>query len=384
MRVGVILTLLVAMGLTLRVTAASGQDPRGDRGRREEGRDRDGRFGGPGGYSERFESFLRGLDANGDGVISPQEIEGRRRGFFESYARRMGLDPSRPIPLAALREAAQRGSPTPAGPPSGPPPFGSGPPPGPPGAAMIGGPRDAPSSPKPMVLALNVQGGPPAVAGFGSATGPAPTPSASPSPSGSSGSNASSGSSSVDARVRQYAEGLLRQYDKNKNGTLEREEWSELRGRARESDANGDGVITLEELVAALGGSSRGRGDSSTSASASSAPSSSPSASASSPSTSASPSPTSASTGPGPGGPASTSHGAAPAQPRPYRALLPHERLPEGLPDWFARKDANQDGQVTMAEYASDWTDARAAEFAAYDLNNDGIITPAEALAGKR
>jgi hypothetical protein len=374
MRVGVIVTLLIAMGLAVRVDAASGQGPREDRGRREEGRDRDGRSRGPGGDSDRFESFLRALDANGDGVIAPEEVEGRRRGFFEGYARRVGLDPSRPIPLAAVRESAQRSSPTPSGPdsqgfrPAGPPMFGQGQAPGPPGGGMMGGPSDAPSSPKPMVLAFSVQGGPPAVAGFGSATGPSLTPSAGASPSGSSGSH--SGSSTVDARVRQYAESLVRQYDKNKNGTLEREEWSELRGRARESDANGDGVITVEELVAALGGSSRSRGG--------------PSAPASSPSASSSPSPTPASAGPGPGGQASTSSSAVADQRRPYRALLPHERLPEGLPEWFVRKDANQDGQVTMAEYATEWTDARAAEFAAHDLNHDGIITPAEALTSKR
>ena len=33
-----------------------------------------------------------------------------------------------------------------------------------------------------------------------------------------------------------------------------------------------------------------------------------------------------------------------------------------------------------MAEYAANWTDAKADEFARYDLNGDGTITPQECL----
>jgi Ca2+-binding EF-hand superfamily protein len=60
--------------------------------------------------------------------------------------------------------------------------------------------------------------------------------------------------------------------------------------------------------------------------------------------------------------------------------LSPIERLPEGLPDWFARNDVNGDGQISMSEYAHTWTSSKAAEFARYDLNSDGIITPEECL----
>jgi hypothetical protein len=56
--------------------------------------------------------------------------------------------------------------------------------------------------------------------------------------------------------------------------------------------------------------------------------------------------------------------------------------LPKGLPDWFLEKDANHDGQITMAEYIGNgtWTPEKLAEFARYDLNHDGIITAAECL----
>jgi len=63
-----------------------------------------------------------------------------------------------------------------------------------------------------------------------------------------------------------------------------------------------------------------------------------------------------------------------------YRFLSPRERLPEGLPDWFLDRDSNLDGQVTMAEFATDWTDAKVNEFLRYDCNNDGVITVEEVL----
>lgn len=60
------------------------------------------------------------------------------------------------------------------------------------------------------------------------------------------------------------------------------------------------------------------------------------------------------------------------------------ERLPDGLPEWFRRLDADGDGQVTMAEYAQEWTPDKLAEFNRYDLNHDGIITAAECLKAEK
>jgi hypothetical protein len=56
------------------------------------------------------------------------------------------------------------------------------------------------------------------------------------------------------------------------------------------------------------------------------------------------------------------------------------KRLPEGLPGFFTDKDANQDGQVLMAEFATEWDDETVAEFFKSDLNRDGAITPDEAV----
>ncbi|TWU41361.1 EF hand [Novipirellula aureliae] len=49
-----------------------------------------------------------------------------------------------------------------------------------------------------------------------------------------------------------------------------------------------------------------------------------------------------------------------------------------GVPGFFSDKDANEDGQVTMAEFADEWTEELVNEFFKSDLNRDGIITAEE------
>jgi len=74
--------------------------------------------------------------------------------------------------------------------------------------------------------------------------------------------------------------------------------------------------------------------------------------------------------------------GAEAAKPAPRKSgrfLTARERLPKGLPDWFL-EHVNDDGQVTMAEFVKDGSPDAAATFAEFDLNHDGIITPAECL----
>ena len=160
-------------------------------------------------------------------------------------------------------------------------------------------------------------------------------------------SSASSNSSSAagnSEQVRGLAEGMMRQYDSDKDGKLQREEWMAMLPQHHSADTNSDGTITTEELAAKLTSYAGGSGTSS--------------------------SPTFASTG------ASTG-----AQ---RRFRTPAERLPAGLPSWFFEKDANQDGQVMMSEYALRWSEEQAAEFGRRDLNGDGIITAKESLKANR
>jgi Ca2+-binding EF-hand superfamily protein len=101
-----------------------------------------------------------------------------------------------------------------------------------------------------------------------------------------------------------------------------------------------------------------------------------------------------------PGAPSTPATAAAPAKPdapagtaaggevkkptsKSGRFLTPQERL-TGLPEWFKKKDADGDGQVTMAEFARDWTPELLNEFNRYDLNHDGVITAAECLRAEK
>jgi hypothetical protein len=65
---------------------------------------------------------------------------------------------------------------------------------------------------------------------------------------------------------------------------------------------------------------------------------------------------------------------------RPTHFPTARERLPKGLPDWFLEKDVNGEGQITMAQFATEWTPEDLEKFNRYDLNHDGIITAAECL----
>lgn len=139
--------------------------------------------------------------------------------------------------------------------------------------------------------------------------------------------------------TRQLAQSLLQLYDQNQDGVLQREEWGHLKGRWGEADRDRDGKLSLDEMIYRMA----------------------------------------AYTQPG----AEKLDGETLLRRR-FRPLPPAERLPAGLPTWFAEKDTNRDGQVMMSEFASEWPDEKLAEFKRYDRNGDGFITPRECLAGMK
>lgn len=53
-------------------------------------------------------------------------------------------------------------------------------------------------------------------------------------------------------------------------------------------------------------------------------------------------------------------------------------RLPEGLPDWFAKYDRDADGQVGLYEWVKAGKPVE--EFVAMDRNGDGLLEAAELL----
>jgi Ca2+-binding EF-hand superfamily protein len=446
-------TLLVAGAMTVG-NFAWGQFRGGDD--RDRGRGGDS-FRGRGGFDPS--EFYKRMDRNGNGVIEPDELSERSRGFLSDTARRAGLDLNQPIPLdkliaASAQARAEReregGSPfggtTSGGPPGGGPPSGS---PGSSSSSSNGSDRDgdrdrdrnrdssssssAAKTAAPLVPGFGVEDKTPKAAGFdvplsvdtsvpleqkydtrvieyvdrmlrdydknsdgfidnvewkegrwstppeesdtnkdgrlskpelceriakrfGLTGGPGSSSSSSSSSrGGDSRGGDSRGSSSDSNQFRRYAEGLLRQHDENRNGTLEKDELSRLKSEHRSADANNDGVITVDELAVKLqafsSNSSSSGGDSSDRRSSWG------SRGSSSPST-------------------STAN-------KGYRLTSPLERLPKGLPDWFLRNDADSDGQVAMHEYSTSWSDTTAAEFQKYDLNGDGIITAQEVLGGQ-
>jgi len=62
--------------------------------------------------------------------------------------------------------------------------------------------------------------------------------------------------------------------------------------------------------------------------------------------------------------------------------FLPRSQLPRGLPPWFVPRDADGNGQLTMAEYAPKATRLQLAEFTRYDRNGDGVVTAEECARG--
>ena len=56
------------------------------------------------------------------------------------------------------------------------------------------------------------------------------------------------------------------------------------------------------------------------------------------------------------------------------------DRLPPGLSNTFFELDADGDGQISMSEFATNWTTSKANEFVRYDRNGDGVITAEEWL----
>ena len=53
------------------------------------------------------------------------------------------------------------------------------------------------------------------------------------------------------------------------------------------------------------------------------------------------------------------------------------------LPDWFYELDVNQDRQVAMHEFATEWTNEKLEEFASFDTSGDGLLTAEEVLQSK-
>ncbi|MGN6546921.1 MAG: hypothetical protein ACTHK7_17840 [Aureliella sp.] len=350
-----------------------------------------GGFGGgpPGGFSPGGFSpidMLKRFDRNSNGMLDPDEREGPARFFLERMAQNNPrIDLNRPVPLDRLaaemdRMRQERMGGSPGGGPTGAP-----------------GTSTKPAEPEPLVPGFDKVEELPAVQGFGLAD--------------------ENSSIKIEERDLREAEDRIKRYDNNKDGVLSQDELS--RGRWSEDpmqfDRNRDGKLNKSELAVRyakrrLGDQPQPGGSNNSSDPRSRMASMSPWGgggwSGRGGDSRGGDSRGGFSGGPGGfsgGGPwggrggdsggggwgsrddggGDSSQKDKKADAKSYRSGSTRDKADstKGLPDWFARSDANGDGQVMMHEYSTLWTDDKVAEFAKFDLNSDGIITGRECLA---
>jgi Ca2+-binding EF-hand superfamily protein len=364
------------------------------------GRRGGGGFGGGGGgglENVNTTQLVQRLDTNHDGVLETSEMNARVRPLLE----KAGLKTDEPISndrvIAAFEKLKSQSGSGGRFPGGGDDPFGMG------GGA---GPGDSGSSSTAkkeanvpsLVPTFGEAGDLAPVPGFGegltvatssfgseSQNSAAPASGASSSSSSTGSSSAATGSSTAsapadDPKIRSYATSMMKRYDKNGDGVLDKTEWSQMSGDPEKYDRNHDGKITLDELVDSLKNWNRPTDDSSAAKPAVTATNAGKPVAGSSASAGDAPGAAQGGRNGGPGNRREGASGRNSAASSGKHYLNPKERLPEGLPDWFTSADADGDGQVSMHEFASPLTDEKLAEFAKYDLNGDGYITAEEVL----
>ncbi len=184
----------------------------------------------------------------------------------------------------------------------------------------------------------------------------------------SSSPGGSQRSSDQNDRQNRMVEMIFQRYDSNRSGTLEKDEWGQFRSDPSGYDSNHDGKITRQEFAAGMAGRFGGRGGNGGDQGRWFA--------------------RRGGGGNDQGGASDSTSSGSPASPggrKSYRSPSPTQRLAsiEGLPEWFARSDTDGDGQVQMSEYASSWSEQVVADFAQFDINGDGIVTPKECMKAK-
>lgn len=148
----------------------------------------------------------------------------------------------------------------------------------------------------------------------------------------SSSSRSSRKSSNVSAskKIESYAKSMLEKMDKNKDGSLDKDEIKGAKSLSSKVDLDEDGVVTLKELIVEYGGD--------------------------------------------PSGSSSRKRDGANNQ---YLVKTGAERSSEGG-SAFQKLDSNVDGIIQMQEFTKVWTAEMAESFTKLDANNDGTITVKE------
>ncbi len=141
-----------------------------------------------------------------------------------------------------------------------------------------------------------------------------------------------------------YAEGLLKNYDKDKDRKLSKAELKEMRRPPENADRNRDGFVDKDELVASIMRKSGVSPDQTASSSGARSPGKSGS--------------------------------------RADRLRRPANASYNQADSIFGGKDLNNDRQLQMAEFTDDWDEEAVSEFEEKDANDDGVITEKEWQGG--
>jgi len=307
--------------------------------------------------------FLRRFDRNNNGMLDPNEVEGRFGDFLKKMAENNPkIDFSRPVPLDRLTQEFQRmreermrggGGPPFGGPGGG---FGSRGGPGggrggrggpPSGGPDRGGASSGQSNSPYRSTTIDVE---PLVPGFGVDTELTSPP--------GFGAEADLFTIEITEQDRREAERAFGYYDRNRDRKIDSEEMKRSRYGSDLPlfDRNRDGFITLNEMEYRYAQRRMNNESGSSTASSRKGPSNKDDK------------------------PDARWRERRDDDRRSYRVQTPLERTQDGLPDWFPRDDADGDGQVAMAEFSVSWSDSVMGDFNQFDLNRDGLITPQECL----
>lgn len=277
--------------------------------------------GGRGGSSGRggFDpsSFLSRLDTNGNGVLDPDEQQGPAQFMIQRMqSSDPSIKPGQPIPLKKITDGFQKMREQQGG-----------------GDSDPNRPSDDDLlTPELLVPGFGIESDPIPLMGFGAA--------------------AEMLSVAVTEADEREANDMIRRFDRNRDGVLSGDEISSrFSGNPLDFDRNKDGRLTASELAVRYARRREGREDSERRDDR------------------------------------GRDRGRTEQVEIPdvfngrksYRATA-GRGVPEGLPGFFTDKDANGDGQVTMAEFSSDWSNEVVQQFFSSDLNRDGVITSEEAL----
>jgi len=324
---------LLIFGSALAVLpSVSAQPPwadRGDSGRRSGSSGRGGDDARSDGRRRGFDpsSFLERLDRNGNGQLDPDEQQGPARFLIRRLeSQDSSIRAGSPIPLSRLTKAFEQMRR---------------------GRTSDDGDRDDRSRRRSSRRSDELDEPEPLVPGFGTENAPMLLPGFGP--------EADRFQVAVLPEDQDAARRAMRRYDRDRDGLLDGREISRGRFRGNEMafDQNADGKLSERELAIRAAvrrqedssddedreQSDRNRQDESTAS-------------------------------------AEVDFGGR----RSYRVFGPE--TPEGLPTFFRERDLDQDGQLVMSEYTSEWNQQRVEEFYTWDANRDGVITLAEVRRG--